>query len=69
MDNRAFLTAEEVAQQLGTSKAYAYGLIKKLNKEMAEKGYITINGRINRNYFNEKMYGAEKKEHADIQRR
>ena len=68
MDNRTFLTAEDVAQQLGTSKAYAYGLIKKLNKEMEEMGYITINGRVNKNYFNEKMYGGVNKDHAGLQR-
>ena len=67
MDNRVFMTAEDVANELGTSKAFAYKLIKELNKEMEEKGYITLAGKVNRNYFHEKMYRGERKENAGIQ--
>ena len=42
MENNMFMSAEEVAECLGTSKAYAYKLIQKLNKEMNQKGYITF---------------------------
>ena len=47
MKNR-FICAEEVAQELSVSKPYAYKL----------KGFITISGRVNRQYFYERLYGA-----------
>ena len=49
-----FLRAEEVAQELSVSKPYAYKLISQLNDELKAKGFITISGRINREYFNER---------------
>ena len=41
---------------------YAYKLIKRLNDELKEKGFITISGRVNRQYFNERLYGMGKGE-------
>ena len=55
--NNKFICAEEVAQELSVSKPYAYKLIKRLNDELKEKGFITISGRVNRQYFNERLYG------------
>lgn len=55
-----FLRVEEVAQELSVSKPYAYKLIRQLNEELKAKGFITISGRINREYFNERLYGARK---------
>ena len=52
--NNKFICAEEVAQELSVSKPYAYKLIKRLNDELKEKGFITISGRVNRQYFNER---------------
>ena len=45
MKNR-FICAEEVAQELSVSKPYAYKLIRQLNEELKEKGFITISGRV-----------------------
>ena len=59
MTDRTFLRASEVAEELGVSLAYAYKLIKKLNAELEELGFITINGRVSRQYFTEKLYGKE----------
>lgn len=55
MENK-FIRAEEVAKELEVSIPYAYKLIRKLNLELSEKGYITISGRINRQYFHERLY-------------
>ena len=52
-----FMRAEEVARELEVSKSYAYKLIQQLNAELREKGYITIAGRVNRQYFRERLYG------------
>ena len=43
MDNK-FIRVDEVAQELSISKPYAYKLIKKLNDELKEQGFITIEG-------------------------
>ena len=51
-----FMRAEEVARELEVSKSYAYKLIQQLNAELREKGYITIAGRVNRQYFRERLY-------------
>ena len=62
MENKLFMRSEEVAKELGVSRAYAYKLIKKLNEELRAKGYLVIEGRLNREYFMEKIYknGKEK---------
>lgn len=59
MENK-FIRVDEVAAELGVSKSYAYKLIRQFNKELRDKGFITISGRVNRQYFNERLYGARK---------
>lgn len=44
--NRMYLTAEEVAEILGVSKAYAYKVIRNLNDELEIKGYVVISGKV-----------------------
>ena len=52
-----------MAKELGISKSYAYKIVQKLNAELAEKGYMVISGRVNKQYFRERTcYGADKKE-------
>lgn len=59
----SFMSVNEVAEELGISKSYAYKIVHKLNDELKQKGYMTIAGRINRNYFKEKLcYGGADKE-------
>ena len=63
MENRSFMKVEEVAQELGISKSYAYKVVQKLNAELESKGYLTISGRVNKQYFMERTcYGAAQKE-------
>ena len=63
MENTLFMRVEEVAVELGVSKSYAYKIVQKLNQELREKGYITISGRVNRQYFLERTcYMQPKKE-------
>ena len=56
------MTAEEVAEEMNVSKAYAYRIIQQLNKEMKEMGYLTVSGKVNRNYFLKKVDYKEEKE-------
>lgn len=44
----------EVAETLGCSTNLAYKIIRQLNAELKKQGYITIAGRIPRNYFEER---------------
>ena len=61
MENR-FIRAEDVAQELNVSKPYAYKFIRQLNEELKAKGFITFAGRVNRQYFYKRLYGAGKGE-------
>ena len=54
MQKQSFMRADEVAQELGISKSHAYKVIHGLNEELQEKGYLTISGRVNREFFREK---------------
>ena len=55
MQAQNFMRVEEVAQELGISKSRAYRVIHRLNAALREKGYLTISGRVNRNFFMEKF--------------
>lgn len=57
MSKELFVRAEEVAGALGISKPYAYKLVREMNKELKQKGFLTIPGRVSRRYFEEKFYG------------
>lgn len=63
MESTSFMRVDEVAQELGISKSYAYKIVQKLNAELSSKGFWTISGRVNKQYFIERTcYGATKKE-------
>ena len=66
MSNQNYLRAEDVAEIMGISKAYAYKIMRKLNAELDEQGYITGSGRINRKYFMERTcYGTNEQKDGD----
>lgn len=50
-----FMTADEVAKELNISKAYAYKVIQRMNKELDDMGYYTVSGKVNRKYFMKKV--------------
>ena len=63
MESASFMKVDEVAQELGISKSYAYKIVQKLNAELVEKGYMVISGRVNKQYFLERAcYGEKQKE-------
>lgn len=51
MGNEYFLNAEDVKNILGCSEPHAYKIIRNLNKEIKEKGYMTMSGRVEKNYL------------------
>lgn len=56
---KQFYNAEELAQVLGISKSTAYVHIKQMNKELSEKGYLIISGRIPIAYVHERFFGLK----------
>ncbi len=61
MSNK-FIRVEEVAEELQVSVPYAYKIIRKLNDELKDKGFMTISGRVSRDYFYERFFGKNDKE-------
>lgn len=57
---KQFVTAREVAEIMGVSEGKAYSVIRELNAQLKDQGYITIAGKVNRRFFEEKcLYGAK----------
>ena len=56
MEKSMFIKADEAAELLGISRSMAYKLIRKMNNELEAQGYMTLRGRVNRSYFNQKFY-------------
>lgn len=57
MSEKYYLTANDVSEYMGISVPTAYKIIRKLNEELKAKGFITVAGKINRNYFEKKAFG------------
>ena len=55
---RQVVGVREVAEILDISESKAYKIIKQLNSELADRGYITIPGKVSKAYFEEKVYGV-----------
>lgn len=51
-----FYFVEDVMAMLGLSRAKCYGIIKQLNSELEEAGYLTVAGRVPRRYFDTRYY-------------
>ncbi len=58
-ENKLYFTAAEVAKMLDISVGQAYRIFRQWNKELAEKNYLVIAGKIPVKYFYEKIYGGE----------
>lgn len=54
--NKKFLSAEDIASIMEVSKGHAYKIIKRLNDELASKGFIVVAGKVPRKYFEERCY-------------
>ena len=51
-----YYSAGDIAQMLGISKSGAYSIIRKLNGELESRGFIVIQGKVSKAYFEEKWY-------------
>jgi predicted transcriptional regulator len=60
--SNTFMNVDDVATELEVSKSYAYKVVQKLNEDMKSLGYLTIAGRVNKQYFMKKVCYSEKEE-------
>lgn len=51
-----FYTVNDVMQMLGVKQTKAYEIIRIMNDELEEMGKLTITGKVNKKYFDEKIY-------------
>ena len=58
-------SADEVARQLGVSRAYAYKVIRRLNAELEAEGRITIPGKVSAAYLEWRYFGGTSKSGDD----
>lgn len=54
---KKMLGVQDVVEQLGVSRSYAYRLMRRLNDELSETGNIVIPGKVSAKYFNERLFG------------
>lgn len=52
---KVFLEPAEVAAIVGVSMPTAYRIIRSLNTELQQKGYVVQIGKINKKYFEERF--------------
>ena len=60
MNEKIYYSAEDIENMLGVSKGKSYKILREMNKELANKGFLTIAGKIPVEYFKEKWYGGAK---------
>lgn len=52
-------TAPELSELLDISVGQSYKIIRQLNQELEKAGYLTLQGKVSRRYFEKRWYGAE----------
>ena len=56
MSEKRYYTALEVGKMIGVGRTSAYSIVKKLNKELSDKGYLVVDGKISKDYFESKYF-------------
>lgn len=51
--SKTYYTVSEVAEIVGCKVNTAYKIVATLNKQLKDKGYVTLQGKINKRYFHE----------------
>ena len=54
-----FITAQQVGEVMGVSRSRAYEIVRQLNRELKEMGYITAAGKCPLAYFQKKCFGFQ----------
>ena len=56
---KQIMNVRDVMAVLEVSESKSYAIIRQLNYELSEHGFITIPGKIPTAYFQEKIYGVQ----------
>lgn len=51
-----FYDVNDVSKMLGISKSKSYQILRELASQMKAQGFITVAGKISKNYFDEKVF-------------
>lgn len=57
--SRQVYGAKDLGELLGVSDSKAYDLIRTMNEELKQKGFITLRGRIPAAYVQERFFGIK----------
>ena len=55
---KTFISVREIKEMLCVSESKAFSIVRDLTKELEDKGYLIISGRVSRKYFEERFYGV-----------
>jgi len=58
---KVYYSATDLAEMLDVSKATSYKIIRQLNDELKSLGYIVLQGKVPKAYFEQKWYGLNNK--------
>lgn len=56
MTEKRYVNAKELAEILGCSVSHSYKIIKRLNSQLDDQGYVTMAGKVPLRYVDEKLY-------------
>lgn len=51
-----FMNVQDVRNELGVSRSSAYKVIRNLNQELQNEGYLVVSGKVPRRYFVTRYY-------------
>lgn len=54
---KIYYSAKDISVMLDISLASSYKIIRQMNEELKNKGYIIIQGKVPKAFFDEKWYG------------
>lgn len=57
-----FISVAEIQKVLDVSEAKEYRIVRSLNSELKKNGFLVLQGKVSRQYFNERFYGVQSKE-------
>lgn len=58
MEKKDYINDQELSKHLGVSTSRAYRIIRQLNDELKEQGYLVIAGRIPTKYFEQRWFSG-----------
>ena len=65
MTNSLFYTAQEVQKMLEVSRGKAYDVVRELNEQLEQMGFIVVAGKVPKKFFNEHFYGMDLQQNVE----